>query len=201
MKATIVVFLIALSLVPEQSHSCRNTAINPGGDCICFDDIAGYLFCNPGATCTVGAPCGVAGCGCFLAGTLVETDAGPMRIEEVRIGDRVLSVSKEGAFRYNTVSGVYGVVDNAYYVINGAIRVTGAHPFRVESREESVTSPSESRGWQKAQDLRAGDVLFGKDGVRIVVETVVRVNSVVRAYNLEVDGDHTFFADGVLAGC
>ncbi len=150
----------------------------------CFDsDTGGFVSCLPG--CTLGPSCDVA-VGCFLAGAQVETTGGLKAIEDVQVGDEVLGVTEDGELSYGRVTRTYRVIQYEYYLINGAIEVTGAHPFQVGS------------SWVNAEELVVGDVLSGMGGARIPVETIENIDFGVRAYNLEVEGTHTFFIDGIL---
>jgi len=135
--------------------------------------------------CDIGPSCGPTG-GCFVAGTLVETDGGPRAIESIVVGDKVLSASGNGETEYAPVEATYRVLRYEYYVINGHIRVTAEHPFKV------------SGGWATTEELQVGCELVGHDGQTTLVSSIVKEDTGVRAYNIEVGGTHTFFADGVL---
>ncbi|MDO9466979.1 MAG: hypothetical protein Q7J36_06735 [Thiobacillus sp.] len=98
-----------------------------------------------------------AGCelGCFVAGTLVHTKEGLRPIEQIKVGDYVLSKpeSGEGEPSYQRVTQTYEYEDKAVYFAawtvedlgvprmhpvdrsqweRGYVVVTGAHPFRVK---------------------------------------------------------------------
>jgi hypothetical protein len=168
----------------------------PTGNCYnCYSDGV-RLYCallqpsggetcrQPNAqTCILVGACGLGGC--FLAGTPVETEHGTRAIETLAVGDKVIGAA-EGEIHRGTVTHIFRSIELGYYVINGEVRVTGTHPFLTE------------RGWVVASELCVGDRLQGPNGEAVVVESIGNVARAVRAYNITVDGDHTFFAGGLL---
>jgi len=116
----------------------------------------------------------------------VNTKDGLKPIEQLKVGDQVLSLEGEKELRYNKVLFTYQGVQSSYYVINGTIRVTGSHPFFVNGR------------WPRAEDIKPGDKLLNKDLKPVVVKSIVRVDKPVRVYNFEVARVHNFFVQGVL---
>ncbi len=128
--------------------------------------------------------------GCFPAGTMVSTAAGDVPIQSISAGDTVLSF-ENGTLAEATVAEVYSVERDHYFQITtdrGSVNATGEHPFYIGDDR-----------FREAQDLRAGDRLFVSSGqglAEAVVLSVERVDRPVLAYNLRVDGPHTFFADG-----
>lgn len=109
--------------------------------------------------------------GCFVAGTLVWTDAGLRPIEQIKIGDRVLSqpdstgereyrsVVRTMAYEDKIVVSVrYQAADN--YDLN-VLHATGNHPFWVEGL-----------GWTAAEKLMAGQQLQLANGTLVYVVEV-----------------------------
>ncbi len=131
------------------------------------------------------------GGGCFLAGTAIATPAGSMPVESVSPGDLVSAFNSDGRVVSAAVAEVYGVQRDYYYYIvtaYGSVNVTAEHPFYVGNNH-----------FVEAQELKAGDSIYVRDGVSLTPATVLsitRVNQPVTAYNLRVDGQHTFFANG-----
>lgn len=133
---------------------------------------------------------GAASKGCFVAGTLVETIDGDKPIENIQIGDFVLSSDPEtGKTAYKEVVNTYiHVKDTLVYVtINGeTIETTEEHPFWVEGN-----------GWIKAKNLNNNDVVRDKNGNNLIIENVQIVklpeNEYVAVYNFEVVEYHTYF--------
>src|SRR2546428_8125666 len=95
-------------------------------------------------------------CGCFAAGSLVMTEQGQVRIERIRVGDRVLTHKN----RYRAVTELFRHQHSAAMVhmfletrsdsnVQRRKTATPEHPFLVR-REGEVD-------WVKAGDIRPGD--------------------------------------------
>ncbi len=125
---------------------------------------------------------------CFVAGTLVTTEDGQKPIEEIQIGDKVLSENPEtGEIAYKTVEETYiNETDELIHVhVNGeTISATPNHPFYVDKL-----------GWTLAKNLRAGDVLVLSNGEYVVIEWIQHeiLESPIKVYNFEVEDFHTYF--------
>ena len=125
---------------------------------------------------------------CFVAGTLVTTEQGQKPIEEIKVGDKVLSENPEtGEIAYKTVEETYiNETDELIHVhINGeTISATPNHPFYVDKL-----------GWTLAKNLRAGDVLVLSNGEFVVVEWIQHeiLENPIKVYNFEVEDFHTYF--------
>ncbi len=126
--------------------------------------------------------------GCFMAGTLVTTKEGLEPIEEVKIGEYVLSRSEEsGETSYKKVTDT--LIRSTYNICtieleNGKIKSTTGHLFMVKDK-----------WWKAAAELKAGDILETADGKCKVVKsiTVEEKGYPVTTYNLSVEDNHTFF--------
>jgi hypothetical protein len=125
----------------------------------------------------------------------VETPDGPVAIDEIRPGDRVLgwdrAADRAVAF---AVTALHSRSTRELIEIRTAgqtIRTTREHPFRVEHR-----------GWMPAGELSAADRLVDDDGSGVAVRSVraVTLDRPVQVHNFEVDSSHTYFVsgDGVL---
>ena len=140
-------------------------------------------------------------CGkCFTGDTLVRTEEGFTRIDEIKVGDYVLAENVEtGEKKYKKVLKVYvkettklvhlrtdGTKDE-----DQTIDTTANHPFYVEGR-----------GWVAAEDIEAGDRLHTEDGSVVVVTAneTEKLRKPIKVYNLEVEDYHTYYvtADEVL---
>ena len=124
------------------------------------------------------------GGGCFLAGTKITmSDGTEKNIEDIQIGDYVISYNLEkGRYEKAKVARTFehkGVPH--YLVINKVLRVTPNHPIYSEGR------------WVRADSLKEGDKLFIG-----WVETIEKVYGSATVYNLEVEKNHNYFAEGVL---
>ena len=97
------------------------------------------------------------GNGCFIAGTLVTTRSGLRPIEEIEIGDYVLSRNEET--RENSYKKVTDTLVRSIQEIctikfqNGKIKSTTGHLFMVKNK-----------WWKAALELKAGDILETSDG-------------------------------------
>ena len=125
---------------------------------------------------------------CFVAGTLVTTEDGQEPIEEIEVGDRVLSEDETtGEVAVKTVTETYiNETDELIHIcVNGeTISATPTHPFYVDKL-----------GWTLARSLRAGDVLVLSNGELVTVEWVQHeiLESPIKVYNFEVQDFHTYF--------
>jgi RHS repeat-associated protein len=136
------------------------------------------------------APC------CFVAGTPVKmADGASKPIESIEIGDRVLSQNTEtGELSYQPVSATFirpiEQIETLYRltVARGDLKeqfhVTGEHPFWLPTLQK----------WQVVDGLKVGDVLVNDLGEQIVVSEKVLLTEPQQTYNIEVGGNHTYFA-------
>jgi len=126
---------------------------------------------------------------CFLSGTHVAmVDGSEKSIQLVNPGDMVQSYD-DGSMVSAEVSAVFehsSASIDEYLKINDRLRVTPDHIMYVNG------------DWQPARNVSIGDELLGVDGGAVVVWQLARVEEQAPTYNLEVDGYHVFFADGVL---
>ena len=125
---------------------------------------------------------------CFVAGTLVTTEDGQEPIEEIEVGDKVLSEDETtGEVAVKTVTETYiNETDELIHIcVNGeTISATPTHPFYVDKL-----------GWTLARSLKAGDVLVLSNGELVTVEWVQHeiLESPIKVYNFEVEDFHTYF--------
>lgn len=132
-----------------------------------------------------------AACGCFAAGSLVWTTFGQMPIEDVRIGDQVITLNEStGAVEIQPVIDV--IVTEKTSLLRMAvihesgrrevIDTTDEHPFYEESRVS---------GWTRADSLSPGDVVRTMGGAA-VIDSLSYGNQRVTVYNLTVANAHTY---------
>ena len=121
---------------------------------------------------------------CLVAGTLIETELGPVAVEEIRMGDRVLTKDiNTGELFYKPVIRPTVRPTTVLFEIDlgdEVIKSSGGHPFWVSGQ-----------GWVKARDLTSGMPIHTVDGV----VTVQSVNENGRAvtYNLIVADNSNYF--------
>lgn len=155
---------------------------------------------------------------CFVAGTVVHTEAGPRRIEDVRAGDLVWGYDRlTQQWRLCPVMQTFeNVADGrlATVVFADGDRVTGTdgHPVWVieggmlaarptpEHGSDEPAGPTPGR-WVALGDLVEGDVVLARDGRVRRVAGVHFADGPATVYNLEVAGVHAYAvgAGGVLA--
>ena len=129
-----------------------------------------------------------------MAGTLISTINGFKKIEDIQVGDVVLSKDEtSGKIVYKKVTELfYHEVDTLFEIrlSNGEIiETTWNHPFYIENR-----------GWTEAKDLKRGDRSVLADGSSMEILSVEQEYRDELVYNFEVDENHTYYVgeSGVL---
>ncbi len=121
---------------------------------------------------------------CFGAGTLVRTVDGPLAIERIQVGDRVLSQNTTtGSLEFQPVVAVHHNKPAATLRLGiggDSIVATGIHRFW-----------KAGIGWTMARELKAGDRLRDVGGV-VEIQSVT-AESVQPVFNLEVAGNRDYF--------
>jgi len=131
----------------------------------------------------------------FVAGTLVHTDQGVKPIEEVKVGEKVLSLNERtGQTSYEPVlelmqhDGTFQLV-KVTLDSGESLETTAGHPFYIQGK-----------GWNVAANLKVGDALRLHNGITLVIKTVETSTRVGRVYNFAVAQNANYFVgeDGVL---
>jgi prophage maintenance system killer protein len=124
---------------------------------------------------------------CFAAGTPIRTPEGAVAIEQIKVGDVVLSRSEfdpAGPVEAKVVEEVFvrtaPVLD--LRVGGRTITTTGEHPFFAEGR-----------GWVAARLLEPGERVLALSGEWLPVEGVDDAGAVTTVYNFRVADHHTYF--------
>jgi Pretoxin HINT domain len=124
---------------------------------------------------------------CFVAGTQIQTLNGTKNIEDIQVGDWVLSDDPNtvGEIVYKQVLNTFvkqtsSLID--VYIDGEKITTTEEHPFWVPDV-----------GWVAAKDLQAGSYLQTKYESWLDVDLVVKRSDTATVYNFEVQGFHTYF--------
>ncbi len=126
---------------------------------------------------------------CFLAGTsILMADGSYKNIEDVQEGDYVTSYDDNtGALEKAKVRTTFSHDDTpGYLIINNRLRLTPNHPMYVNG--EVIP----------AGKIVVGDSLLDKDGNSVLVTSIEAVDEIVSTYNLEVAGNHNYFAEDIL---
>jgi hypothetical protein len=180
------------------SHRITNGSWDGAGSAALEGAIDGAVdgFLTGSATAFVGAAAnaiktGVKGAtsSCFIAGTAVLTASGALAIENINIGDTVLS--------YNEITRLneYKEVMNLY-----RYEKTELIHLNLQDGQEIITTPEHpfyvaNEGWIVAGDLRAGDRLCYVNGQVVIIEQIQHeiLESPVIVYNFEVADNHNYF--------
>ena len=147
---------------------------------------------------------------CFLAGTLILMgDQSHQPIEEVQVGDIVMSYDLEmGELVQAEVLEVESPLREAYYVMGiedgSSLRITGEHPVYIRKNDQTgwgAIAPEQAQAQITIDimQLAVGDFVMSADGDWFKIVDIVRIDRVVRTYNLsQVSSTSVFFADGWL---
>lgn len=124
---------------------------------------------------------------CFAAGTPLITPDGEKAIEELRVGDLVLSAPEENLEAEPSFKRVEELLSNSKPVMEihlhgQTIRTTAEHPFWVRGR-----------GWVKAENLAVGDLFRSHDDRWNAVQSLTGSVEFVPVYNVRVADYHTYF--------
>ncbi|WP_241556005.1 TIGR04388 family protein [Leptospira yasudae] len=150
---------------------------------------------------------------CFTAGTLVHTQTGTKRIEEVTVGDVVLSWNEAtGKQEYNRVTETFVKETEEIFTLlfsdGKQLETTWNHPFRrLLPQYKSETLPTkENSEWVAAKDLKEGDLTFTKDGRVLEIGYIQVDDRDEKVYNFSVEKEHDYYVgeDGILVhneGC
>jgi len=121
---------------------------------------------------------------CLVAGTLVWTESGPLAVEQIRIGDRVLSQDpRSGALGCKPVLRTtirQPVPLTKIRLADQEMIASGGHPFWVAGS-----------GWTRARELKPGDYLHSPSGAIVIEE--LSPSPPQPTYNLVVADYHTYF--------
>ena len=125
---------------------------------------------------------------CFTGETLVASENGQIRIDEIKVGDKVWAYDIfTGETELKEVLTVYvHEVDEILHLYTscGDIDTTTNHPFYVIER-----------GWVAAGDLVEGDEIYLLDGTVAYVtgSELEQLSETIKVYNLEVSDFNTYF--------
>jgi hypothetical protein len=163
----------------------------PPISCAVKSESCAVLACCSNLTCVenMGNICCIVS-GCFLAGTLVLTPSGEVPIEQLTAGDSVYSFGENGEISISAVAAKsVSMRESHYTVVAGEFEAnaTAEHPFLTP------------QGYVEASLLSAGDIVLVYRGGSLdeeVVTSVFEIPFLSEVHNLQVEGDHTFFANG-----
>jgi len=137
---------------------------------------------------------------CFVAGTLVHTKDGLKPIEEIKVGDWVMTNAEDAVMpdlQVDAQSPIYRQVTETFVTEDmpivelcyvqpdgeiGSLHVTPNHPIMVKRH-----------GWMAAKELRYGHVLKLGYWSNVILGMNNPVDQTARVYNVKVDEFHTYF--------
>ncbi|GMK40941.1 hypothetical protein PCCS19_39970 [Paenibacillus sp. CCS19] len=123
---------------------------------------------------------------CFTAGTKVTTPAGEVSIENIKVGDLVLSKDPvTEATAYKSVEQLFQKeIEDSWKITAGGeiITTTSEHPFWILNK-----------GWVLTKDLVVGDQFETYDGSKVFVENIENVQEHNVVYNFAVQDFHTYY--------
>nr|WP_232369534.1 polymorphic toxin-type HINT domain-containing protein [Leptospira abararensis] len=165
-----------------------------GGDI--YDDVAGALGISTSDAGRLDKDGKFVPRTCFTAGTKVHTNDGLKNIEDIQVGDMVLSWNeKTGEREYKVVTELFLHEINQLYEVKTTkgttLETTWNHPFWVVDK----------KAWVEVKDLQVGDVLSLADGALVEISNIRSYNvEPTKVYNFEVEDNHSYFVgeDGVL---
>ncbi|UPY81078.1 TIGR04388 family protein (plasmid) [Leptospira weilii] len=126
---------------------------------------------------------------CFTAGTLVHTSQGTKKIEEIQVGDEVLSWDEEsGEVSYKAVTELFVHDINHLFDVEvnfqETFHTTWNHPFWLVNE----------RSWVQVKDLKVGDIVQLKDGSSVPITKISAYSvSKTSVYNLEIEENHSYY--------
>jgi len=125
--------------------------------------------------------------GCFVGGTLIKTVEGNKPIENIRIGDTI--VTRNSEIDHNEtkaiVQGISSHLVNGYISLNNNLKLTPEHVIYLNGE------------WQMAAKAKIGDNLLGADGNVVKISSIEIIPGKIMVYNILVGKYHTYFASGI----
>ena len=125
---------------------------------------------------------------CFVEGTAIELVDGWKPIEDIEVGDIVLSYNTETtSFEQKKVTELFVHDEDKTLIIDDTLECTPNHPF---FRDDE---------WIHAKELKVGDEILKLDGKYHKVNKIETSEETKTVYNFEVEDTHCYFAEGYLA--
>jgi hypothetical protein len=124
--------------------------------------------------------------GCYATGTLIAAERGPVRIERLRVGDRVYSFDRkrnEPLLRH--IIGTYTGLGNEAYVLHFGKRklvCSPRHRFYSEGK------------WLRASELKPGNRLTGRSGKAFELRTVTTKKGFLAFHHITVGNTRNYYA-------
>lgn len=151
---------------------------------------------------------GGGGGGCFIEGTYITLPDGiKMLIEEVKVGMEILTYNED--YEENEVGIVKSLIQpsaSKFILLDFAdgtgIQCTPEHPFWIIDKGWSSFDPTSSMELHDLEvaQLTEGDIALNEFEEQIVIEGITEISykKPVKVYNLEIEDNHTYYANGIL---
>jgi len=159
------------------------------------------------AVCQLDDPNNVIVTCCFVKGTKITMfDYTTKNIEDVKIGDIVITYNEETKLQEpGEVTNIANPVKSnivEYELSNGVlIKSTTCHPYWVVNKGWSSFNKSLTKELYdfNVEQIEESDVLLTIDNKEVVVDKITElITKEVATYNLEILGNHTYYANGIL---
>jgi hypothetical protein len=171
---------------------------------LCFGgEVMGKVLGKAGAALFERIPCnGLTkwiGKTCFVAGTPVHTKEGLKPIEEIKVGDEVLSYDQQTKrTEYKPVTQTYIKQATSLVAVTVAgetapIVATPEHPFLIRRARDGLASGDDDGEWKAAGELQVGAEVLRPDGSWVGVVALDRRAEAATVYNFEVEDNHDYF--------
>lgn len=132
----------------------------------------------------------------FSADTMISTNNGKKRIDEIKAGDMVLSFNET-----TQTKEMDSVVDVSRHTIDEMLEISfGKDKIKVSASHKLYTK----KGWIEAGDVKVGDKLLKEDLTDVIVTKIRKKKERLEVWDLTTAQNHNFFASGVLVhnvGC
>ena len=127
---------------------------------------------------------------CFVAGTLISLSNSFKNIEDIKIGDIVLSYNektKQNEYSKVLQTMIHYVNENIYnlYIENEILSVTGNHKFLVKQNNFVQ--------WIPAEQIQIGDYVFFADYTWHKISNIQIKLKLITVYNFEVANNHNYY--------
>ena len=131
---------------------------------------------------------------CFVAGTPVATAQGETAIEDIKLGDLVLSKSEStGEISLKPVVGIIPGHDRQIWQVTFTINENGRKAVEVIETTNDHPWRSTDGTWTATEQLVPGATVLRASGAPAQVARVQQTQKVVPTFNLEVGEFHTYF--------
>ena len=130
-------------------------------------------------------------CGCFVEGTLVHSAKGLVQIQNLKVGDKVLSKNKTtNELEYKSVTGL--IRNNLRRIWKLRVELSDS---KIETFETTEDHPwwIDGRGWMKTNKLKAGTAISSMSGDIYKIVSIQKTKLMRRTFNIKVKENKSYF--------